>query len=644
MKFEPVNVTGLDTRVWQAAGSSNDAEGVVFTLRGEVAKVRGIQKLVEWSDTDSAFSTSGAWGLHQLHHHGSTEIIVSYEDKIAVLQGNELASIFTGRSAGRSPRTGQRSCQSGDMVMFFDGISENVRWDGHIAAPLGVRSPPASPQPILIDSAGSSSLFSNLSIKHGSVDVTYSYVMSYENERGQEGPASVIGSVSDEDAAAGARYNIAVVSDSDPKQENIVARLFYRSTDSITYKLVRRLNGVKGWGWMDYTEPNEAPSLVLLPATGENAAPPVSRGAFLFRGRVYFWGMAETPSFLQYSSLNAPESAPTQNVVDVTSSDGDVITGWAVAQDFALVFKRHSVFLLSHDRDEQPVLSPVANGIGAVSDLAIVQFDGKVYFLSDNGFFVTDGSSITPISRELDEWVRLLPPAHFPDAFGWADTYGRRIMLSVNAGGSDHNNEVWAIHVDTGAVTRLTGFTLGAAISYKRETIVVFRSISGGTQKWELGLWNADDNIRDTSYTGRWETRWLDMKTPSADKRFTHIILYYVQDGNYDLTVDWATSWDERENVGTATVRLTDPRDDDGNMSATLWGEGLWDSTRKWDGPRTRSVRVDLAPTDGDFSTLGKSIRFGFQTTGLNTPFHIVGFEVLYEDHGTRQDGTDATF
>lgn len=65
-RFEPVNVAGLDTRVWQGDGTSNDAEGVVFTLRGEVAKVKGIVPLVDWIDTDPDFVTNGAFGLYQL--------------------------------------------------------------------------------------------------------------------------------------------------------------------------------------------------------------------------------------------------------------------------------------------------------------------------------------------------------------------------------------------------------------------------------------------------------------------------------------------------------------------------------------------------------------------------------------------------
>ena len=41
---------------------------------------------------------------------------------------------------------------------------------------------------------------------------------------------------------------------------------------------------------------------------------------------------------------------------------------------------------------------------------------------------------------------------------------------------------------------------------------------------------------------------------------------------------------------------------------------------------------------------IGKSIRFTFTTTAVDTPWHIAGFEVFYDDHGDRQDGTDATF
>jgi len=637
MRFEPVNVTGLDTRVWQADGSSNDAEGVVFTQRGEVAKVKGIVPLVDWTDTDPLFVTNGAFGLYQLHHHGSTEILVAYDDKIALLQGDDLHTVFEGLRRQRRSRDAARACQYADMIMFFDGQTQNVRWDGHVGAPLGIKAPPPPVDPFLIDAASSTELFTDLAMAKGSATTTYSYVQTYINDRGQESEPSVIATISDEAVgSSGYLYNVAVLSNCYPQQNNVVARQFYRATDGLTFTLMRRLSGIKGQLWMDYTPDGSEPSTVGLPAEGTNSPPPVCKGAFVFRGRTYYWGEANTPSFLYYSGLSAPEAVPTQNVLDVSSSDGDVVTGWAVAQDYALVFKRHSIFLLSHDRNEDPVLSPISQGVGAVSDRAIVQFDGRVYFLSDDGFFATDGSQTEPLSRELDEWVRLLPPAYLEDAFGWADREGRRVMLSVNAGASDFNNEVWAIHIDTGAITRLTGFVLGAAMNYKRETLVLFRSTSDGTSKWELGLWDADTNIRGVAYTGRWETRWLDLKSPGSDKRFSHIIVYYVQDGSHSLTVDWAVSWDGRSNRGSSTVAVAD-------SDATTWNDGVWGTSRTWDSRRTRSVRVDITDST-DVSVLGKSIRFGFSTTGADEPFHIAGFEVFYEDHGQRQDGTDATF
>ena len=633
-KFEPVNVAGLDTRVWQAQGSSDDAQGVVFTLRGEVAKVQGVAKLVEWGD--SGFVTDGAFGLFQVHHHGTTEILVHYDDKIALLEGNALTTLFDGKRSATRVRDGIRTAQYSDMIVFFDGETQNVRWDGHIAAPLGIHAPPPQLALHLVDEATAvDELASLFSMLKGSGDQRLDYVQTYINDRGQESEASTVATITDDDVGATALYNVAVVSDCTPTDANVVARQFYRATDAATFVLLRRLNGIKGKTWYDYTRVGEEPSVTTLPAIGQNAAPPIARWGFVFRGRMYFM-VPDTPSFLRYSNLNAPEAVATQNTIDVSSSDGDVLTGWAVAQDFALVFKRNAVFLLTHDRNEDPILSPVVRGVGAVSDAAIVQFDGKVYFLSDDGFFVTDGNKVTQLSGPLDDWIRQLPQAHLEDAFGWADTAGRRVMLSVNAGGSDVNNEVWAIHIDTGAITRLHGFELGAAMQYKREVLVVFRSLSGGTDKWELGLWGADDNIRDTAYRGLWETRWLDMGSPGTDKKFSHVIVYYVQDGSHELTVAWATSWDDRVSEGSATMAVAD-------SDATLWDTGVWGTASSWDGPRRRSARVDITH-DTEMEVIGKAIRLSFQTLDANTPFHIAGFEVFYTDHGARQDGTDATF
>jgi len=52
--FEPSNVAGLDTRVWQARGSASDVDGVVFSLRGEIVKVGGLQRLLRWRYRESS--------------------------------------------------------------------------------------------------------------------------------------------------------------------------------------------------------------------------------------------------------------------------------------------------------------------------------------------------------------------------------------------------------------------------------------------------------------------------------------------------------------------------------------------------------------------------------------------------------------
>ena len=45
--FEPANVAGLDTRIWQGKGSAGAIDGVEFSLRGEIVKAFGYQRLLE---------------------------------------------------------------------------------------------------------------------------------------------------------------------------------------------------------------------------------------------------------------------------------------------------------------------------------------------------------------------------------------------------------------------------------------------------------------------------------------------------------------------------------------------------------------------------------------------------------------------
>lgn len=76
---------------------------------------------------------------------------------------------------------------------------------------------------------------------------------------------------------------------------------------------------------------------------------------------------------------------------------GGVIEALFSYGQYLLVFKRQAVWVLVGASEESFTVRKLANGIGAVGPEAVTELDGLVYFLSDDGLYVTDGTTVEPV-------------------------------------------------------------------------------------------------------------------------------------------------------------------------------------------------------------------------------------------------------
>jgi hypothetical protein len=76
---------------------------------------------------------------------------------------------------------------------------------------------------------------------------------------------------------------------------------------------------------------------------------------------------------------------------------GGVIEALLSYGQYLLVFKRQAVWTLSGNSEETFTVRRLARGVGAVGQRCVVELDGLVYFLSDDGLYVTDGTAVQPV-------------------------------------------------------------------------------------------------------------------------------------------------------------------------------------------------------------------------------------------------------
>lgn len=744
--FEPANVAGLDTRIWQGKGSAGAIDGVEFSLDGEIVKAFGYQRLVTWETKKVTSLTkeklqvvqAGSFAesnplegkevltLGTFTWSGVTELVVAYwvppytpdltdSDRgkvfVAVLETDRLRTIYSyalGRSKPR-PNKYPRFTDAGPyLIITVEGMKPR-KWDGRLLTMMGIHSIPEPVQAAAIVGLGDQKTNptdkptaagdfweSHCFDQDDATAAEIEYYQTFLNMYGQESNLSAVSnrlvlsdylgvsvkksfsptapgnaavntgtpgaqmpgptySVTTEGQSqstvggsptlvnnvirlsagnAGSEQNrrlVAFLDLGDPPPEiDISHRLLYRSVSGQPPVALPRKLGVASNTHFDVRR-ILASSATPAPGPGENNPPPPARWSFTFRGRVYYRG---EDSILYYSKLNFPEAVSTTNFIEINTNDGDEITAWGAAQDYAIVFKRKSAYLLTHDKSEEPVITPLQGTFGAITDRAVITFDNNTYFLSDIGFHLFDGSSFKRLSSVLDQRVKQLPMHTREAATVFADRANNRVYISVNGNPGVENNQVWAIHTDNGAFTIIDNRPVVAAIPYKNEVVL---AATDSNDNHNLFLWGSGYDLDGTGFTGSYSTEWLELKNPHSDKRFYKLLMYFVQTGNITMTVSWYTDWDDRTAAGSATFTL---KADD----ALYWDDSTktWSADYKWDDRRLVSKFVDLKETLGTATqdTVAKAVRFEFKTTAADTPFRIVGWQVIADDYGERAEGT----
>ena len=89
-------------------------------------------------------------------------------------------------------------------------------------------------------------------------------------------------------------------------------------------------------------------------------------------------------------------------------SKGGVITAMRPFGQYGIVFKREAVWVLSGSDDTTWTVRRLARGRGCVGSQATLELDGLVYFLSDDGLYVTDGTAVEPVKglEKVQRWFR----------------------------------------------------------------------------------------------------------------------------------------------------------------------------------------------------------------------------------------------
>lgn len=275
----------------------------------------------------------------------------------------------------------------------------------------------------------------------------------------------------------------------------------------------------------------------------------VEIGAGLFRSRMYF------------SQAGDPETWDALDWIDFQPDDGQEITAAAAFGETIVVFKNHSMHLLSGTDPNSFTRYPVDSKIGCESPNTVVA-DGNVlrFFDFRSGVWEFDGAGFQKIDDKINSYLLdgiNVGQQHLAAAFMWKSKY----YLSVPWGTDGYNSRTFVYDTRTKAWSE---WTIGVSGMAAREQTAYV-----GGPKNAQGVFSFLDSNSDngTAIEASVKTGWISPKTPAVKYRVRRVDTAFSALGNFDVTLnmyrDFGSDVYQMKTVNT-------------NPGGFLWGTGVW--------------------------------------------------------------------
>ena len=284
-------------------------------------------------------------------------------------------------------------------------------------------------------------------------------------------------------------------------------------------------------------------------------------------------------SRVYHSVPNIMDAWPTTNYVDMAEE----VTGLAVLGSYPIVFTPTKVYRLEGNFDAfgngAIVKRSISDTVGCYSNSSIVQLNGRLYFASIDGFYVTDGVRVQKISAHLnDSYVAAFatPVAALCCIVGAVDATSGRIFWAQTYSGSA-TTVIWVLDTTFGisdksvfttwetTYTKTIACPVGLNAIYRGSATGYLSSaslISTGTSQYDRYDYHFDNSgtvpssvLTYSPITVEVSTCAMSFGSPTARKRTIRIDTTLRKFGTYHLTVgletrrDLETSWTSLKDI-----------------------------------------------------------------------------------------------
>jgi hypothetical protein len=361
-----------------------------------------------------------------------------------------------------------------------------------------------------------------------------------------------------------------------------------------------------------------------------------------------------TGTTLRFSELNAPESWPTVNTIDIPS--GGPITGVSVISfntdfgndEYLAVFKERELWLVRGNDYTDFTLSFI-DTVGCANQSLIALSNGFLSWIDYRGIYLWNGSG-KPIytSRPIEPYFAIDGDLDKTQLiYGTSQYFRNRNIVCWYVSSKTHGIQKFVIKMDLRLtlpsitesltsrvmdgvfVTDTSAQQIYSAKAYlpstSQDEIMIVGDNAGKVYKAYQQFSDAGTGI-DFQYT----TPFYSLSTPNKSKRFTKVVAWVDATGSWDLTLDyWAGFRASLSQKSTLQAPITTAAT---NASA-LWDVAFWDLA-SWDDYTQSLVGVVFNLNNDQGNSEGDCIRLNFRNSGVDQPVTIYGYSIFSTEGG----------
>lgn len=305
--------------------------------------------------------------------------------------------------------------------------------------------------------------------------------------------------------------------------------------------------------------------------------------------------------------FNDWDTANNAGSIIIPAGSGDTGTGLYSLGNALFVFQRRSIWAVYGNSPSNFELRNISKEVGLIDKRTLVERNGILTFLSDDGVIMFDGSNtqnITDgvINSEIAAWANKTSPV--------ATLWDNKYVIAYTPSGGAYNSEALFYDYTRGVWGKLEGVYASAWSNWKGGTdtgqVYFVSSNQGSIYRWDTGRHDDGYEIRT-----RYHTASISFGSQTNEKSIKRFYLQQLALGDWNMTVD--THLDiSSEHDTTVQINLA-PGD------AAFWDVFQWDVDSWSNESNLLTTRVS------EFQGVAKYYAFEFIQEGYDEGVEIFG-------------------